>query len=39
MTDRRRGAARQVRQIASKLRSRAKLAGEQRSEVIGRVTR
>jgi IS5 family transposase len=38
MTDRRRAAARRVRQIASKLRSRAKLAGEQRSEVIGRVT-
>jgi transposase, IS5 family len=38
MTDRRRAAARRVRQIATKLRSRAKLAGEQRSEVIGRVT-
>jgi transposase, IS5 family len=38
MTDRRRAAARRVRPIASELRSRAKLAGEQRSEVVGRVT-
>jgi IS5 family transposase len=38
LRDRRRAAARRVRQIASKLRSRAKLAGEQRSAVIGRVT-
>ena len=39
MTDRRRAAARRVRQIAGKLRARGKLAGEQRSEAIGRVTR
>ena len=38
MTDRRRAAARRVRQIAGKLRSRAKLAGEERSRVIARVT-
>ena len=38
MTDRRRAAARRVRQIAAKLRARAKLAGEQRSQVIARVT-
>jgi IS5 family transposase len=38
MRDRRRAAARRVRQIAARLRSRAKLAGEQRSAVIGRVT-
>ena len=38
MTDRRRAAARRVRQIAGKLRSRAKLAGEERSQVIARVT-
>jgi IS5 family transposase len=38
MRDRRRAAARRVRQIAGKLRSRAKLAGEERSQVIARVT-
>jgi transposase, IS5 family len=38
MTDRRRAAARRVRQIASKLRARGKLAADQRSAVIGRVT-
>jgi transposase, IS5 family len=38
MTDRRRAAARRVRAIAGKLRSRAKLAGEERSQVIARVT-
>jgi transposase, IS5 family len=38
MRDRRRAAARRVRQIAGKLRSRAKLAGEERSQVILRVT-
>jgi IS5 family transposase len=37
-TDRRRAAARRVRRIASKLRARGKLAGEERSRVIGRVT-
>jgi transposase, IS5 family len=39
MTDRRHAAGRRVRQIASKLRSRGKLAGEERSRLIGRVTR
>jgi IS5 family transposase len=38
MTDRRRAAARRVRAIAGKLRSRAKLAGDERSQVIARVT-
>jgi transposase, IS5 family len=38
MTDRRRAAARRVREIAGKLRSRAKLAREERSEAIARVT-
>ena len=38
MTDRRRAAARRVREIASKLRSRAKLAADERSRVIARVT-
>jgi transposase, IS5 family len=38
MTDRRRAAARRVREIAGKLRSRAKLAAEERSEAIARVT-
>ncbi len=38
MTDRRQAAARRVREIASKLRSRAKLAADQRSRVIARVT-
>jgi IS5 family transposase len=36
--DRRRAAARRVRQIASKLRTRSKLAGEEPSQAIGRVT-
>ena len=38
MTDRRRSAARRMREIAAKLRTRAKLAGEERSQAIGRVT-
>jgi IS5 family transposase len=39
MTDRRRAAARRVRQIASKLRTRGKLAREESTRVIARVTR
>jgi transposase, IS5 family len=38
MTDRRRAAARRVREIAGKLRSRAKLAADERSRAIARVT-
>jgi IS5 family transposase len=38
MTDRRRAAARRVRQIASKLRTRSKLGREEVTQVIGRVT-
>jgi IS5 family transposase len=38
MRDRRRAAGRRVREIASKLRTRAKLAGEERTQAIGRVT-
>jgi IS5 family transposase len=38
LRDRRRAAGRRVRQIASKLRARGKLAGEERSRLIGRVT-
>jgi hypothetical protein len=38
MTDRRRAAARRVRQIASKLRTRSKLGREETTEVIRRVT-
>jgi IS5 family transposase len=38
MTDRRRAAARRVRQIASKLRSRSKLAREETTQAIRRVT-
>jgi transposase, IS5 family len=38
MTDRRRAAARRVREIASKLRSRSKLGREQTTQAIGRVT-
>jgi transposase, IS5 family len=38
MTDRRRAAARRVRQIAARLRSRAKAAGEESSTAIARVT-
>jgi IS5 family transposase len=38
MTDRRRAAARRVRQIAVRLRSRAKVAGEESSTAIARVT-
>ncbi len=38
VTDRRRAAARRVRQIASKLRSRGKLSREETTQVIGRVT-
>jgi transposase, IS5 family len=38
MTDRRRAAARRVREIAARLRARGKLAGEERSTVIARVT-
>ena len=38
MTDRRRAAARRVREIASKLRSRGKLAREESTQVICRVT-
>jgi transposase, IS5 family len=38
VTDRRRAAARRVRQIASKLRSRSKLSREETTQVIGRVT-
>ena len=38
MTDRRRAAGRRVREIAGKLRSRAKLAADERSRAIARVT-
>ena len=38
MTDRRRAAARRVREIASKLRSRSKLGREETTQVIARVT-
>jgi IS5 family transposase len=38
MTDRRRAAARRVRQIASKLRSRSKLGREETTHAIARVT-
>ena len=38
MTDRRRAAARRVRQIASKLRTRGKLAREESTQAIRRVT-
>jgi len=38
MTDRRRAAARRMRQVASTLRTRGKLAREERTRVIGRVT-
>jgi IS5 family transposase len=38
MTDRRRTAARRVREIASKLRTRGKLAQEERTQAIARVT-
>jgi len=38
MTDRRRASARRVRQIAAKLRTRGKLAREERTQVIARVT-
>src|SRR5579864_8127431 len=38
MTDRRRAAARRVREIASKLRARGKLTREETTQAIGRVT-
>ena len=38
MTDRRRAAARRVREIAARLRTRGKLAREERSPAIARVT-
>jgi transposase, IS5 family len=39
MTDRRRAAARRVRQVTGTLRARAKVAGEERSKAVARVTR